>query len=115
MSYNYNFPRVTVTTTPYDQAEKIREEVGEFRSASHLWSESSIFDPLDVNAAIELLDIQQAVETMAGLYNPAILEAAAIAVEAKNRARGYYDYNLIDDSLIDDILDDLAAKEVDND
>lgn len=89
--YEFNFPTVYVETTPHEQHDKIREEFSEFTTASGLWNDSQKFDPLNIAAACELMDMVQACETMMGMYDGGIIQAAAAAVKARNRARGYYD------------------------
>lgn len=88
----YTFPAIVTETTPLQQAEKINEELIEFRCASELnsWKGVEEFDPLNSEACIELLDVVHACETMLRMYDQDIVGACAHIVMAKNAARGYY-------------------------
>lgn len=111
--YINNFPTVYVETEPHAQYKKIQEELSEFATASGMWSESHEFDPLDIEACCELMDTIQACETMLGMYNGGIIQAAWIAVQARNSARGYYDKP--DSFDLDMVLRDLPVELVSND
>ena len=88
----YAFPAIKTEATPAEQADKIGEELAEFRCASKLFSFNSDgkFDPLNANACVELLDVVHACETMLRMYDQDIVGACAHIVLAKNAARGYY-------------------------
>ena len=92
--YDYQFPAVTLETTDSEQVRKLREETNEFFSASGIYGyeddEKAKLDPLGVSTCIELLDVIHACETLLRRFNPAIAAACSEIVEAKNRARGYY-------------------------
>lgn len=111
--YEFNFPTVYMETTPHEQHDKIREEFSEFSVASDLWNDSSEFDPLDIKAACELMDIVQACETMMGMYDSGIIQAAAAAVKARNRARGYYDDSKHVEKELDRIIESIHVESVD--
>ena len=92
--YDYEFPATTLETTDSEQVKKLREEMAEFSSASGIYGYedgNAKLDPLNVNACIELLDVIHACETMLRRFDQNIVGACAHIVEAKNRARGYYD------------------------
>ena len=92
--YEYNFPARRSTASPAGQADKMNEELAEFRRASGLssWSDGTRpFDPLDASACMELLDVIHACETMLRMYDQGIVGPCRGVVEARNRARGCYE------------------------
>ena len=93
--YVYNFPAIKLDTTDSEQVNKIEGELFEFRVAADIYGfdedEHAKLDPLNVNACIELLDVVHAAETLLRRFDQAIVGACSEIVEAKNRARGYYD------------------------
>lgn len=93
--YDYEFPEITLETTDSEQVKKIEGELFEFRVAADIYgfdeNENAKLDPLNVSACIELLDVIHACETMLRRFDQAIVGACSEIVEAKNRARGYYD------------------------
>ena len=89
----YAFPAIKTETTPLKQAEKINEELTEFRCAAEMFDireGRTEFDPLNANACVELLDVVHACETLLRMYDQDIVGACAHIVMAKNAARGYY-------------------------
>ena len=89
----YAFPAIKTEATPSEQAEKIREELTEFRCEMEPYAiKAGIteFDPLNFDACIELLDVIHACETMLRMYDQDIVGACAHIVMVKNAARGYY-------------------------
>ena len=111
--YEFNFPTIYVETTPHDQHDKIREEYAEYSTASGLWNDAKEFDPLDIKAACELMDIVQACETMLHMYNGGVVQAAAAAVKARNQARGYYDDSKHVEKELDRIIASIKVESVD--
>ena len=93
--YDYEFPEITLETTDSEQVRKLREETNEFFCASGIYGyeddEKAKLDPLGVSECIELLDVIHACETLLRRFDQAIVGACSEIVEAKNRARGYYD------------------------
>lgn len=92
--YEYNFPAVTAKASPAGQADKMNEELAEFRCASGLssWSDGTQpFDPLDASACMAMLDVIHACETMLRMYDQGIVGPCRGVVEARNRARGCYE------------------------
>lgn len=89
----YAFPAIKTEATPAEKADKIGEELAEFRCEMGLYSikdGEKEFDPLNSEACIELLDVVHACETMLRMYDQDIVGACAHIVLAKNAARGYY-------------------------
>ena len=86
----YAFPAIKTEATPAEQADKIGEELAEFRCEMGLYSGEKEFDPLNFSACIELLDVIHGCETMLRMYDQDIVGACAHIVLAKNAARGYY-------------------------
>ena len=84
----YTFPAIVTETTPKEQADKIGEELTEYRCAAEVYSGK--FDPLNAEACVELLDVVHACETLLRMYDQDIVGACAHIVLAKNAARGYY-------------------------
>ena len=93
--YVYNFPAIKLDTTDSEQVNKIEGELFEFRVAADIYGfdedENAKLDPLNVSACIELWDVIHACETIMRRFDQNIVGACAHIVEAKNRARGYYD------------------------
>ena len=93
--YDYEFPAVTLETTDSEQVKKIEGELFEFRVAADIYgfdeNKGARLDPLNVNACVELLDVIHSCETLLRRFDQAIVGACSEIVEAKNRARGYYD------------------------
>lgn len=93
--YDYEFPEVTLGTTDFDQVKKIEGELFEFRVAADIYGfdedKGARLDPLNVNACVELLDVIHSCETLLRRFDQAIVGACSEIVEAKNRARGYYE------------------------
>ena len=93
--YDYEFPATTLETTDSEQVNKIEGELFEFRVAADIYGfdedENAKLDPLNVSACIELWDVIHACETIMRRFDQNIVGACAHIVEAKNRARGYYD------------------------
>lgn len=92
--YEYNFPAVTAGADDIAQLKKISGELGEFQDAAdlHAWKDApQALDPLSADACMELLDVIHACETMLRRFDATIVQASAAIVEARNRARGYYD------------------------
>lgn len=93
--YDYEFPEVTLGTTDSEQVKKIEGELFEFRVAADIYGfdedKNAKLDPLNVNACVELLDVIHSCETLLRRFDQAIVGACSEIVEAKNRARGYYD------------------------
>lgn len=89
----YAFPAIKTEANPAEQADKIGEELAEFRCEMGLYSikdGEKEFDPLNFSACIELLDVIHGCETMLRMYDQDIVGACAHIVMAKNAARGYY-------------------------
>ena len=89
----YTFPAIVTEATPAEQADKIGEELAEFRCEMMPYgikAGRTEFDPLNANACVELLDVVHACETMLRMYDQDIVGACAHIVMAKNAARGYY-------------------------
>lgn len=89
----YAFPAIVTGATPAEQANKIGEELADFRCVMGLYSikdGDKEFDPLNFEACIELLDVMHACETMLRMYDQDIVGACAHIVLAKNMARGCY-------------------------
>ena len=89
----YAFPAIVTEATPAEQADKIGEELAEFRCEMGLYSikdGEKELDPLNVNACIELWDVIHACETLMRRFDQDIVGACAHIVMAKNAARGYY-------------------------
>lgn len=82
-NFEYNFPAVYRTA----QANKINEELAKLPS---LHDGTQPFDPLDASACMALLGVLQACETMLRMYDQGIVGPCRAVVEARNRARGYY-------------------------
>ena len=94
-SSTYHFPAITLETTDSEQVNKLHDEMTEFSCAARIYGcngeKDEKLDPLNVNACIELWDVIHACETIMRRFDQNIVGACAHIVEAKNRARGYYD------------------------
>lgn len=91
----YHFPAITLETTDSEQVRKLHDEMTEFSCAARIYGcngeKDEKLDPLNVSACIELWDVIHACETLMRRFDQDIIGACAHIVEAKNRARGYYD------------------------
>lgn len=91
----YHFPAITLETTDSEQVRKLHDEMTEFSCAARIYGcngeKDEKLDPLNVSACIELWDVIHACETLMRRFDQDIIVACAHIVEAKNRARGYYD------------------------
>lgn len=94
-SSTYHFPAITLETTDNEQVKKLHSEMNEFSCAARIYGcedeKSAKLDPLNVNACIELWDVIHACETLMRRFDQNIVGACHHIVEAKNRARGYYE------------------------
>lgn len=108
-SSTYHFPAITLETTDNEQVKKLHSEMNEFSCAARIYGcsdeKDEKLDPLNVNACIELWDVIHACETLMRRFDQNIVGACAHIVEAKNRARGYYENRVFE----------KVAREIDDD